>query len=131
MQLVQLDTLSHERDKAIKALGRLKSKTSPRYRAALHRAKRVRVQMAKVIREIPYTPYQREHLARLLTKAHERVMGLNRRRRRLEEQSKTTRSDQRKKNYQRQLREVRREIAEFENTVGVPVQLVLGYEYSR
>jgi RNA polymerase primary sigma factor len=121
LALADLDALETERQKAEKALGRFKSKSSPRYRAAVHRLKRFRVQMAKVIREIPYTPYQREHLARLLTKAHERVMGLNRRRRKLEEQAKATRSEQRRKNYQRQLRDVRKEIVDFEAAVGLPL----------
>jgi RNA polymerase primary sigma factor len=121
LALADLDALETERQKAEKALGRFKSKSSPRYRAAVHRLKRFRVQMAKVIREIPYTPYQREHLARLLTKAHERVMGLNRRRRKLEEQAKATRSEERRKNYQRQLRDVRKEIVDFEAAVGLPL----------
>ncbi|MEM7248474.1 MAG: RNA polymerase sigma factor RpoD [Acidobacteriota bacterium] len=119
--LVQLDGLAKDRDKAVKALGRFKTKTSPRYRAAIHSLKRIRVGMAKIIRGIPYTPHQRDALTRLLTKAHERVMGLNRRRRRLEEQSKQTRSEVRKKAYQKQLRDVRKEITVFEETIGVPI----------
>jgi RNA polymerase primary sigma factor len=121
LALADLDRLEKERAKAEKVLGRFKSQTTPRYRAAVHLVKRFRVQMAKVIREMPYTPYQREHLARLLTKAHERVMGLNRRRRKLEEQAKATRSEQRKKNYLRQLREVKKEIVDFEDQVGLPI----------
>ena len=119
--LSALHGLAREREKALSALGRFKTKTTPRYRTAVHRVKRVRVQMAKVVREIPYTPQQKEALARILTKSHERVMGLGRRRRRLDEQEKSTRSEQRKKLYQKQQKEVRREIVEFEEMVEVPI----------
>jgi RNA polymerase primary sigma factor len=119
--LTELHRLNGERATATKALARFKTTTTPRYRSAVHQVKRVRVQMARVIRDIPYTPHQKDALACLLTKAHERVMGLGRRRRKLEEQAKSTRSEQRQKVYETQLKEVRAETALFEEFVATPI----------
>jgi RNA polymerase primary sigma factor len=121
--LVELVALEGERDRADKALGRFKSRNS-RFRMAVRRVQKIRVRMAQVIREIPYTPQQREEIARLITKPHEQLMGLERRRRKAEQQAKATRSEVRKKEYQRQLKEVRRELDEFEVRLGMSVPVL-------
>ena len=114
--LTELASVRKEYEKAVKGLSRFKEATKKniRFRVAVRKTQRVRVEMARIMRDIPYTPHQREELARLVTRPHERLMGLERRRRKVEDKIKATRSEIRKKDYGKELRDVRHEISEFE-----------------
>jgi RNA polymerase primary sigma factor len=118
--LIEFNALSRELDRLTKGLSRFRS-DSARHRAAVFRTSRARALMARILREIPYTPQQREELARLVTKPHEHLMGLERRRRRLEDQARQTRSELRKRELAKELRDVRREIQAFEEHLALPL----------
>jgi RNA polymerase primary sigma factor len=124
--LVELWSVNREYEKLVKGLARFKtpSKKNIRLRVAIRRSQRVRVQMARVMRDVPYTPHQREELARIITRPHERLMGLERRRRKVEDKIRATRSEVRKKDYLKELKDVRREISEFEGLIGMQVDLL-------
>ncbi len=92
-----------------------------RFRAAVRRTHRTLVLANRLMREIPYTPHQREELARIITRPYERLMGLERRRRKVEDKIKATRSEARKKEYAKELRDVRKEIVDFEELAGLPI----------
>jgi len=119
--LTDIHQLRADHEKLVKGLSRFKgAKKGPRFRAAVRRGQRVLVQIGRVMRDIPYTPHQREELARIITRPYERLMGLERRRRRVEDKIKATRSEVRRKEYLRELRDVRKEIVEFEALTGLP-----------
>ena len=124
--LNELTSVRKEYEKSLKALSRFKTPTKKniRYRVAVRKVQRVRIGMARIMRDIPYTPHQREELARLVTKPHERLMGLERRRRKVEDKIKATRSEIRKKDYLKELRDVRREISEFETMTSTNIDVL-------
>ena len=124
--LTELHAVNKEYDKSQKGFARFKAPTKKnnRWRVALRKVQRVRVNMARVMRDVPYTPHQREELARLVTKPHERLMGLERRRRKVEDKIRATRSEVRKRDYLKELRDVRRELSEFEQLTSTNVDVL-------
>jgi RNA polymerase primary sigma factor len=115
---VELDACARRHAEEEVALGRLRSRKSPRRRQVLRRLMRAKVAVSQAIRAIPFAPAQRRELSDVVARGHERVMSLRRRRRLLERRLAATSDPKRRRRHGSDLADLRAEVADFESEAG-------------